>query len=255
MWPNSKEQPLFAGLVVVLLLSVIAWEVAAVATKMKQHRFIGQPIPQSRQITVSGTGKVSAPPDIAVVTAGFTVQGQDARATQAEANQKMTALTAAVKSAGVKPEDIQTSGFSMYPRYVYNQNDPPRIAGFEAQQSAEIRIRDLDRISNILAAASGAGATNISGLQFTIDDPEQLENDARGKAIANARVQAALIAQQLGVQLGRPVSFGESGGLPQPYYARSEASGLGGGDAMPAPTIERGTTEIVSNVSVTYELE
>lgn len=253
MWPNSRQQPLFAALVAILLIGAIAWEVAAVASRMKQFQSIGEPTPAVRQISTTGSGKVRAAPDIAIVTAGFTVQGTEVRATQQEANHRMTELVAAVKGAGVAAEDIQTNNFSINPRYAY-LGGRSRIDGYEASQSIEIRIRNLDRVNDILAAAGGAGATNIGGLRFTIDDPQMLQSEARGKAITAARAEALTIARQLGVRLGRIIAFNEStGGMPRPLYAEVRGLGIGGGGDI--PTVEQGSTEVTSNVTVTYELE
>lgn len=255
LWPDSQKQPLYAALVVILLVGAIGLEVVAVANRMRQFGTIGEPAPQSRQIVVLGSGKVRGAPDVAVVTAGFTVQAADVSSAQSEANRKMTALIVAVKRAGVVAEDIQTSGFSLHPRYVYAQGDPPRITGYEAKQSIEVRIRNLNRINAVLGAAGDAGATNISGLQFTIDDPETLRGQARAEAIAEARAKAAAIARALGVKLGKPVSFQESfGGIPPMFLERMAPTMGMGGDVSGTP-VEQGTNEVVANVTVTFELE
>ena len=253
MWPDFRKQPLYAVLVAIILIAGIAWQVVSVATKMRAYRSIA---PSQRQLTVSGTGKVRGTPDVAIVTAGFTVQGVDVRATQDGANKKMSALVAAIKGAGVADADIQTAEFSINPQYVYTPQQPPRINGFEARQSIEIRIRNLDHVNTVLAAASGAGATNIGGLRLTIDDPALLQGSERGRAIADARVKAAIIASQLGVRRGRAVSFGESGGgMPMMYGRMLGLDGIGGGESAPMPAVEKGSNEIVTNVNVTYELE
>lgn len=251
MWPDTRRQPLFAALLAVLLIGAIAWEVVAVATKMRQYHATP---PSPRQLAVTGTGKVRVAPDIAVVHAGFTVIGADVRVVQGGASRKMTALVTAVKAAGVAAADIQTAEFAINPQYRYDEKQPPRITGYEARQSIEIRIRNLELVNDVLAAAGGAGATNIGGLELTIDDPDRLQADARGRAIADARAKAAVIAAQLGVRLGRAVSFSESGGMPPPIYARELVLESAGGP-MPAPSIEKGSTEVIANVTVTYELQ
>jgi len=254
-WPDMRRQPLFAALIAILLLGAIAWEVAAIAMKMKQYDSIGASPSAARQITVSGQGRMRAAPDVAVVTAGFTEHGADVRVVQSAINRKTAALTTAVQRVGVREADIQTSKFSVSPQYVYEERKTPRITGYEARQSVEIRIRDLDRINDVLGAVGDAGATNIGGLQFTIDDPQELRAKARGEAIAQARIEAMRIADALGVRLGDVITYSESGGVPSPYpmYAL-KAEGLGGGE-FEAPTIQRGTNEITSNVSVTYALK
>ncbi|MDO8622452.1 MAG: SIMPL domain-containing protein [bacterium] len=255
MWPDLKRQPLYAALVVILLLGATAWEVASVAGRMKQYRTIGKSASAPPQITVSGEGKVRAAPDVAIVTVGFTEQGADVRSVQSLINTKTAALVAAVKRAGVAAADIQTSDFSVRPQHVYESGKAPRVTGYQAQQSVEVRIRDLDRINEVLGTAGDAGATNIGGLQFTIDDPKELQAQARAAAVAQARVEAQRIADALGVRLGAPVAFSESGGTPPSYPMRGLAlDGMGGGE-FEAPAVERGTNEITSHVTVTYALE
>ncbi|MDO8598834.1 MAG: SIMPL domain-containing protein [bacterium] len=251
-WPSTKEQPLFAALIAILLIGAIAWEVSAVAGKMKQYRSIGGAAPQ---ITVVGSGKVRGIPDIALVTAGFTVQGDDVQTTQRDANQQMTKLVSALKDAGVDKEDIRTTQFSITPRRTYKPGEPSQISGYEARQSVEVRIRNLDAINKVLGVAGAAGATNIGQLRFTIDNPESLRAEARQSAIGEARQKAMVIAEQLGVRLGRTVGFQESGSGMPPVYARSIAlEGIGGGGGE-EPMIETGSTEITSSVNITYELE
>lgn len=254
MWPDLKRQPLYAAFVIILLLGAIAWEIAAVANSMRRYGTIGKSPSPSRQITVSGEGKVRAAPDVAIVTAGFTEAGADVRAVQSAINQKTATLVAAVKVAGVLGADIQTSEFSVSPQYAYEERKAPHVTGYEARQSVEIRIRDLGRINDILGVVGDAGATNISGIQFTIDDPKEVQAQARQEAIAQARREARRIADGLGVRLGEPIAFSESGSAPPVYPMRAFASEMGGG-GVDAPAIERGTNDITSHVSVTYELK
>jgi len=255
MWPDFKRQPLYAALIVILLLGATAWEVAAVAGSMKQYRTIGKSSSAPPQITVSGEGKVRAAPDIAIVSVGFTELGVDPRTVQSAINRKTSALVDAVKQAGVKQADIQTADFSVYPQYAYGEGKAPRVTGYETRQSVEIRIRDLDRINDVLGVVGNVGATNIGGLQFMFDDPKELRAQARTEAIAQARKEAARIADALGVRLGDPIAFNESGGAPPMYPMRALAmeAGIGGGGET--PTVERGSNEIVSNVTVTYALK
>ena len=255
MWPDVKRQPLYAALVVILLLGATAWEVASVAGRMKQYRTIGTSPSVSPQITVSGEGKVRAAPDVAIVSVGLTEIRSDARTAQSVVNEKTSALVAVVKQAGVAQADIQTADFSVYPQYAYGEGKSPRVTGYEARQSLEIRIRDLDRINEVLGVVGDAGATNIGGLQFTIDDPKELRAQARQEAIAQARQEAVRIADALGVRLGDPVAFNESGGGPVYPMRAFSADAMAMGGAFEAPSVERGTNEIASHVTVTYELE
>ncbi|MBI4433643.1 SIMPL domain-containing protein [Candidatus Uhrbacteria bacterium] len=256
MWPDLRKQPLFTGLLALVLLGAFAWELASATEHARNAAAVRKPTPPIRELTVSGMGKMRGIPDMAVVTAGMTVQGGDVRTVQGEVNKKTAALIAAVKRVGVAAEDIQTEQFSINPRYVYAEKMPPSISGYEASQSITVQIRKLEQVNAVLDAMGNAGATNIANLRFTIDHPEELLAQARARAIADARAKASVIANDLRVRLVRAVGFQEGGGYAppiMPMYARSE--GMGGGDAVPMPIVEKGSQDIVVNVSVTFEIE
>ncbi|MBI2483399.1 SIMPL domain-containing protein [Candidatus Uhrbacteria bacterium] len=255
MWPDYRKQPLFAGLFALVLLGAFAWELAAATEHARNAAAVRKPTPPIRELTVSGTGKVRGIPDTAVITAGMTVQGTEVRIVQSEVNKKTTALIAAVKRAGVAAEDIQTAQFSITPRYVYGERVAPSISGYEASQSVEVRIRNLEKVNTVLDAMGDAGATNIGNLQFIIDNPQGLQAEARERAIADARAKAGTISGQLRVRLVRAVGFQEGGGYVPPMMPLMLRGDMGGGEAVPAPTVEKGSQDIVSNVSVTFEIE
>jgi uncharacterized protein YggE len=106
-----------------------------------------------------------------------------------------------------------------------------------------------------LAGIGGKGATEVSGLQFTFDDPQQGQLEARAEAIADAKAKANELAKQLGVSIVRVVSFNESsGGAPVPMYAKMLDSAAGNAVAQSAPELSVGQNKTSSNVSVTYEI-
>lgn len=253
MLPNYRERPVYGVLIMALFALGCVFLFALSVFLFQKTYLLDEAPPRERVITVTGTGKVRGTPDIAVVTAGFTVGGVDVGDVQQDANRKMNALVDAVKKEGTAAEDIRTIEFTTSPTYAYEQGKAPRITGYEVRQQIEIRIRDLKNVDAVLGAAGRAGATNIAGLQFTIDEPEALRAEARAKAIAEARGKATAIADALGVTLGRAVAFTESGGLPPipPIPFAYEGRG-GGGDY---PKVEEGTSEIMADVTVTYELK
>ena len=118
----------------------------------------------------------------------------------------------------------------------------------------DVKIRDLEKVGTIIEKAGSLGANQVGGLNFTIDEPEELRQQARIKALENAKTKAESLAQVAGVNVGRLVSFSENSYIPGPIYldyAKSEAMGLGGGGA---PAVEPGSQDIVINVTVTYEV-
>ncbi len=214
--------------------------------------------PQYASITVSGDGKTFATPDIAQVSVGVQT-GRQATASAAMQKLKtsMDAVIAAVKAQGIDEKDINTQSFWLNPVYDYtNGQSIPR--GFEASQSLSIKVRDLDKTSDVLGAATAAGANQAGGVQFTVDNPEAKQAEARQEAIKEAQQKAQVLAQQLGVRLGKILSFSEGyGGYPTPMYYGREAYGIGGADmaANQAVALPVGEQEVNINVSITYELE
>jgi len=131
------------------------------------------------------------------------------------------------------------------------------LRGYQVRQSTTVKVRDTAKAGDLLTGAGTKGATEVSGLNFTFDDPNKLQSDARGEAIADAKAKADALAKQLGVTLVRVVSFNEnSGGYPTPmYYAKDTAVGMGGAEPARAPEISVGQNKVQSNVSVTYEIK
>ena len=207
-------------------------------------------------ITVSGEGKVAASPDLAMLSLGVQTGRQPtSEAAMTMLKKNMDAIIAAVKKAGVDDKDISTENFWLNPAYDWtDKGQVPR--GFEANQSIRVKVRNLDKASEILGAATAAGANQAGGIQFTIDEPEKLRGEAREKAIAQAKEKAELLAKNLGMTLGNMRGFVEGGAsMPPMMYDRAMAVGMGGGmseaSAVPLPA---GEQEINMQVSLTYEL-
>ncbi|MDO8425668.1 MAG: SIMPL domain-containing protein [bacterium] len=250
--PYTMEQQRHTALVVlggILAITLAVLAVATTAVKVREYRAVGS-APVERTLTVSGMGKVRAAPNLASVSAGITVEALNAADAQEQSNKKMESVLQEIRAAGIPEEDMQTSNYSVYPQYDYTDG-VSRIRGYAASQTVQVQIRDLDRVNAVFAALMKGGATNVDGLQFSIDDSEGLKAQAREQAIANAREQAQMIAEQLGVRLGKATQFSESGGAYPPImYDR--AMGMGGGGA---PEIQRGENEIAVSVTVTYAME
>ena len=205
-------------------------------------------------ISVSGEGKVSASPDIAVLSFGVqTWRVPSAKDATAKLQTAMTAILESVKGKGVEEKDITTE--SLYLNPVYDWTDAGQIPrGFEASQSLRVKIRDLSKIGDILSAATSAGANQIGGVNFTIDEPETLQAEAREKAIAKAKEKATKLASELGVRLGKLKGFNEGYGATPPMYERAMMdSGMGGGGIAPLP-VPTGEQEIQVSVTLTYEV-
>ncbi len=203
--------------------------------------------------TVLGEGKVIVPPDIAVINVGVQANGGSVKQVQDELNRKINAVSEAVKRVGVKDADIQTSNYSIYPQYDY-QTGGQRITGYQASSNLTVKVRDIDRANDVIDGATAAGANQVGGMSFDVDDKTKAQNEAREKAVAEAKRKAQDAARIAGFRLGNIVNYQESfgGGMPPvPLMARAEAD-----KAMGAPTqVEPGSSEIVVTVSLSYELQ
>jgi uncharacterized protein YggE len=236
----------------VFAVVLIAFFAAAAYKDFKLAKYAGQAPLDVKTITIDGIGKITAVPDIAEVNVGFITEGKNVQVIQKENVTKMNKLVDAIKKLGIADKDIQTSQYSVYPKYDY-ANGRSTLSGYTISQSVTIKIRDLDKTSAVLAAAGESSANQVGGLNFTIDDPEDLKVQARNKAILNAKAKAEVLANSLGIKFGRIVGFSEGGSAPYPLYAKTDmAYGIGGAEA--APSIEAGNMEITSNVSIIYEI-
>jgi uncharacterized protein YggE len=203
--------------------------------------------------SVTGEGKVSVPPDIAVVSAGVQAQGATVKIAQDQLNKNMNAISAAVKSAGVDSKDIQTSGYNINPMYDYNAGSQ-RITGYQASSNVTIKVRAIDTASSVIDAATLAGANQVGDISFDVDDKTTAQNEARQKAVADAKTKAENAARIAGFSLGKIINYSEDfGGIvrPVPMLAKADAAGGGG-----APTqVETGTNEITVTVTLSYQIQ
>ena len=252
-WPHWKENRLFALLVSILIVYVLVFLTVVIRNETVKTGTIGKAPAERQTIAFDGTGKVVGNPDIATVDMGMTTQDTSAQNALKTNNTKMNALIAALKAVGVASADIQTSRFNVYPNYDYS-NSKQTIVSYTADQGVTVKIRNLDAISQVLDTAGQANANNVSGLDFTIDNPEALQASAREKAIADAMTKAETLSKELGIKFTKIVNFTEANGgvSPMPLMSYDKASA---GGASVAPSIETGSLDITSNVTLTFEIE
>lgn len=203
-------------------------------------------------VSFSGEGKVTAKPDIAVVNLSILTESVNSKDAQDSNSKKSKAVTDFLKAQGVDEKDVKTAGYNIYPQYRYPQYTKPEISGYQVNQTLEVKIRDLAKVSAILDGVVAAGANQVNQLTFSIDNPEQLKVEARQKAIEDAKKKAGELEDQLGIRLGRIINFSENvGGYPVPIYYGGAKDGMGGG----GPSVPTGENEVVVNVSITYQIK
>lgn len=242
----------------VVMVGVLAFSYAAVS----YVRTYSQSVEPSsfRSFSVSADAKVVAVPDVAAFSASvITEGGTNVTALQTANVEKTNAIIAYVKSQGVDEKDIKTEGYSVEPRYQYYGCEtgacpPPTIVGYTVRQSLSVKVRDFAKAGDILGGVVENGANSVSSLNFTIDDPTAVQNEARAEAIAKAKAKAKAIADAGGFSVGRLLSIDEGGWAPPiPYYER--AYGMGGAsDAKATPSIEPGSQDVTVTVTLRYEI-
>jgi uncharacterized protein len=172
-----------------------------------------------RYITVIGQGEATAAPDIATVRLGVQTTASTARQALSDNNRKMEALIAKLRQLGVADRDMQTSTINLNQHYGPRGDGP---IGYEAHNAVVVTIRALDQFGGTLDAIVDAGANNVGGIHFMIDDPTTLERQARDAAIVNARERADQMARTAGVMLGELISINEAVGGPVVFAMNDE---------------------------------
>jgi uncharacterized protein YggE len=158
----------------------------------------------------------------------------------------MSGVLAAIKASGVADKDVQTSRLSLQPQYDTSKGGPARLLGFQVTNQVTVRIRDIGEMPNVLDKAIGAGANEMSGIEFIVSDQSKLLDEARDEAIADARRKAELYAKAAGGKLGPVVSISEEGvPLPPRPVAAMRAA------AIP---VAPGEQTLRAVVTVSYEL-
>lgn len=205
--------------------------------------------------TVSGEGKVTLIPDVAVVSLGVTAQGSSVTKVQDELNTKMNAVSAAIKKLGVDAKDIKTSYYHISPTYDYSSGTQ-RVTGYQASSQLSVKVRKIDSINSVIDGATREGANEVGGVSFDVDDKTKAENQAREAAVSDAKAKAEAAASAAGFKLGRVINYSEgNGSYPRPlmYDTAEKALPMSGGGA---PTeVEPGTSELSVNVSLSYEIQ
>ncbi len=258
-WYNrgSFFRKFMSALVGVLLVYVIFYVGTLIRNNIKKYDSIGQADRMERTITINGYGKVTGNNDIAVTSIGYSNTDKDVSVAQAANKKTMDSITTELTRMGIDPKDLQTD-YTIYPDYNYTQDKGQELKGYRVASNITIKIRDLSKIPTILSLAGKYGATQVSGLNFTIDDTENLKTQARDKALANAHQKAADLAAALGVRMVSVLSYSEyEGNNGYDMYSKSAAYPMGAGVSAEAyaPQVASGSKDVEMNVAITYEIQ
>ena len=212
---------------------------------------IAVPAISGTRLDISASGEVTRVPDLAIISAGVQTLAPTATAAIEENAALMERVRAALKRAGIDDRDIQTASINLNPEYRYVENQPPKLTGYRANNTVNVKFRDLKRTGAILDALVREGANQINGPSLTIDKPETAYDEARVKAIANGRARAELYARALGMRVVRLLSVSEGGGISVPppmlyvMAARAERADT---------KIDPGTQELQVSLAMSFEL-
>jgi uncharacterized protein len=198
-------------------------------------------------------GEARSAPDMATISLGVETSAPTAAAAMRANAARMSEVIAAVKASGVAPRDLQTSSLSLSPQYVYEQNRPARLTGYQASNQLTVTVRDLPRLGNVADAVVAAGATNIGQIAFGLANPVQSEDVARVAAVKALEDKAALYARTTGYQIKRLVNLSEGGGYvpapPRPMAVMAMRA-----EGAPSTPVESGELKVRVDVTGTFEL-
>lgn len=167
-------------------------------------------------LNLSAYGETRVEPDMATIGLGVMTEGKTAaEAMQANAS-RMTAVIASLRKAGIANKDIQTSNLNLNPQYRYQENQPPQLIGYQASNQVTVTVRDLKRLGPAVDATVSAGANQVNGVSFGLQDPSAAEDAAREDAVKRLTAKAELYARATGHRVSRLVSLSEGGGYAAP---------------------------------------
>jgi uncharacterized protein YggE len=207
----------------------------------------------SSELAVTGVGKIDVLPDLATVNLSIVANSkktvQDA---QNQINSVNNKIVASLQKLGVDKKDIKTSDYSINPNYDYS-NGKNTISGYNASATLTVTTNDTSKLPQIISAGTESGANQVLGTNYSVKSPEDYQEQARQKAIDNAKQQAKKLADELGIKLGKAVNIAESSQPqpPQPMMYKSET--LSAGSAPIAPDLQPGSQTITSTVTVYFE--
>ncbi len=233
-------------LVAILSLSGI------IGISILRDRIVNQ---NNNQVSITGQGKVKYQPDTANITLGVQVD-KVAKADEALSilNERVNKIISSVKNLGIEGDKIKNQNYSLYPAYDY-ANGANNLVGYNANQQIIIEVAEVDKnfslLNQVIAESAKAGANQVVGISFSSSNIENLKQEARLLAIADAKNKAKSVSEAMGVSLGDLAGWWENTISPSPYYDYSYA-GMGGGGS--APVVSSGIYETTIEVTLNYKL-
>lgn len=231
-----------------IVLAAAAFTVPAIADDAEQIA----------RISVSGQGTTDVAADMAILTLSVVRQADTAREALSANNDAMTEVLAAMADAGIEERDLQTSNFSINPRYENRRSNDgsyrdPKIIGYSVQNTLSVRVRDLDALGAIIDQSVTLGVNQGGSIMFTNDDPSGALEQARIAAMQDAMNKAKVLTETAGAAVGRILEISEHSKRPRPMpMARAEMAMVSDAPAVP---IASGENTYSVTVNVTFEID
>ena len=237
-------------LTIVVLIGVVIGVIGFFANLGNRSNTATTPANQ-QGLTVTGEGMAYVTPDVAKIDFGVSTEAKNLADSQKANSEAIAKIKDALQAYNIEAKDIKTLYYTINPEYNYINNRAPVLRGYTTRHTVRVTVRKLEDSDSVVQTLGTAGATEISQVQFTIDDPSDVQKEAREKAIDAAKEKAKQLANLSGAKLGRIISINESTpdtSNPAPKYAE----GMGGGGS--GIGLEEGSMAITSNVTLTYSL-
>ena len=254
---STKGNRILGALTLVMVILTLASLIILNLTRAEHTEY-------AATITVEGTGEIVAVPDVATFFFTVEAEGETADVAQGQSAETMNTILAYLKEAGVAENDIETTNYNVFPRYRYEERICPMGSfcppgeqvqdGFTATQQVTVKVRATDQAGSLISGVGERGATNISGLEFTVDDTSALEAEARTEAIAKAKAEAKSLADALGVKLVRLSGYYETSPFEEYGYGGFYAAEARSMDMMAVPELPVGEETTTVTVNLTYEV-
>lgn len=216
-----------------------------------------QTLPQNypQEIVISGQGKVYAKPDVALISLGLKTEGQEIQKITIENTTVMNKIIKEVKGLGVEEKDIQTTLYNITPQYNWTEREGNVFTGYAIEQNIQVKIRNFEKIGDILSVGANNKANNVGGLQFSVDNTDAVQAEARQKAIDEAKTKAQTLASQAGLKIAKLLNISEGyAATPQPLYEKA----MGGANMASVDSVradvQPGQLEFNSTITLTYRL-
>lgn len=217
------------------------------------YQLLALPQNYPQDIVITGEGKVFSKPDVAVTRIGVKTEAMKSGDAVNKNNEAMNKIIQAIKDLDIEEKDIQTTAYNLTSIYDYTKKGRV-FKGYSLEQQVTVKIRNFEKIGDVLDSASKNGANTIGDLQFTIDDPETVRAEARKKAVEQAKTKAQNLAADAGLRIVKLVNISEGYNYVSPIYGYGGA-GVMMEKASTAPQIESGQLEIAATVYLTYRVK